>query len=217
MKTIQIIGVIPALICLLIIIIFNNKLQPKWLRLFIYFLLFTLASETGSILYSYFLKKSNHFIINIYSLVNFSFFFYIFYKAFEIKKIKSFIIFSFALFLLFSLINIIFIEGFYLFNVYTYSLGSIFIVWFCMLYFMYLFKSDKVINFFAIPMFWIATGLLFFYVGSLIQMTLINYIVKNHIDTDGLIFQFIMVTLNILLYGAFTVGFLCNRPWIKEK
>ena len=219
MKTIIIIIIsfIPTLISLLAVIIFYKKLQPKWLRLFFYLLVFTLAVDVGAVLYSYYFKKSNHFIINIYLPVNFSFYFLIFSKAFETKKLKKIIYTTFIIYLLFALYDIIFIEGFYYFNTYSYCLGGILIVICCLLYFMWLFTSDRLMNYFTLPMFWISTGLLFFYVGSLVLMSLMGYIIENHLDPHGHIYQFISVTLNVLLYGAFTISFLCNQVWKKPR
>jgi hypothetical protein len=113
--------------------------------------------------------------------------------------------------------DIIFFEGFLFFNIYSFCFGSILIVLCCLLYFMWLFTSNELINYFALPMFWISTGILFFYVGNLVQVSLMRYIITNHLDPAGSIYRFIMVTLNIILSGAFIAGFLCNRPWKKEK
>jgi hypothetical protein len=218
MKTIIIIiSFIPTLISLLAVIIFYKKLQPKWLRLFFYLLVFTLAVDVGAVLYSYYFKKSNHFIINIYLPVSFSFYFLIFSKTFETKKFKTIIYTAFIVYLLFFLYGIIFIEGLYYFNTYSYCLGSILIVMCCLLYFMRLFTSDRLMNYFTIPMFWISTGLLFFFVGNMVHMSLLRYIIDNHLDPAGHIYQFIMVTLNVLLYGSFTISFLCNQVWKKTR
>ncbi len=216
MKTI-IIDLIPTLISLLTVVVFYKKLRPKWLQLFFYFLLFTFMVEAGSAFYSYYLKKSNHFIINLFSFISFSFYFFLFYKTFEERKFRTFIYVVIFIYLLFSLCDIFFIEGFYYFNIYSFCFGSILIVLCCLLYFARLFTANELINYFTIPMFWISTGLLFFYVGNLVQVSLMNYIIKNHLDPDGSIYQIIMITLNLILYGTFTVGLLCNRPWKKEK
>ena len=217
MITNLIISSIPAIVCLLTGIVLYRRLQPKWLRLFIYFLLLTMAVEVIATFYSQYFKKSNHFIVNIYLPLSFGFYFFIFYKTFETKKNKIICSITFIIYLLFFLCDIIFIEGFYSFNSYSYSLGSILIVFCCLLYFMWLFTSDRVMNYFKIPMFWISTGLLFFFVGSLVEMSLFKYMMNNHLDIDGRIYQFIMITLNIVLYGAFTISFLCNQVWKKTS
>lgn len=216
MKTI-IIDCIPTLISLLAVIVFYRKLQPKWLQLFFYFLLFTLLVEVGSAFYSYYLKKSNHFIINIFSLVSFGFYFLFFYKTFVTKNAKKILCIISLPYIVFSFCDVVFIEGFYYFNIYSFCVGSILIVLCCLLYFKQLFAANELINYFRLPMFWISTGLLFFYTGNLVQVSLMNYIIQNQLDPEGRIYQIIMITLNLILYGTFTTGFLCNRPWKKEK
>ncbi len=210
------IDLIPTFISLVTVMLFYKRLQPKWLRLFLYFLVFTLAIEIGGAAYSHFLKRSNHFIINIYIPVNFGFSFFLYYKTFENKRFKTIIAAVSCLYILFFLFNIIFIEGFYSFNIYSFCLGSILLIICCLVYFTTLFTDDRLINYFSIPMFWISTGLLFFYTGSLVQMSLMEYIIKNNFDPDGFIYQLILVTLNILLYGCITVGLLCNQ-WTRKK
>lgn len=207
----------PTLASLLAVTIYYKRLQPKWLQLFFYFLLFTLAIETVAALYSQRYQKSNHFILNIYLLINFCFYLLIFMKAFEKRSLKIFARATLLLFVLFYLADIIFIEGFYYFNVYSFCIGSVFIVLCCLLYFMGLLTSDKLVNYFTIPMFWISTGLLFFYVGNLVQMSLLKYIIDNRLDPGGEIYLFISVTLNVLLYGALTISFLCKQPWKKTR
>lgn len=217
MITNLIISIIPPLICLLVIIFLYKKLHPKWLRLFIYYMVLTIAVEAITTFYSQYFKKSNHFIVNIYLPLSFCFYFFIFYKAFETKKNKILCSVACIIYLLFFVCDITFIEGFYSFNSYSYSLGSILIVFCCLLYFMWLFTSDRVMNYFKLPMFWISTGLLFFFVGSLVEMSLFKYMLNNHLDINGRIYQFIMITLNVILYSAFTISFLCNQVWRKPS
>jgi len=212
-----ILGFIPTIICLLAITIYYKRLQPKWLQLFLYLLLFTLAIEIGAALYSGYYKKSNHFIINIYLPISYAFYFFIFLKNLGTGKYASVIYTAFTVYVLCFLYDIIFIDGLFYFNTYSYCLGSILIVLCCLLYFMHLFKSDILLNYFALPMFWISTGLLFFYAGSLVEMSLIRYMINNHLDPDSSIYDIIMLILNVLLYGSFTMSFLCNIKWQKHR
>jgi hypothetical protein len=103
-----IIGLIPVLISLLISIIFYKRLKPSWLRLFTWFLLFSMLISITGYFYSFYLKRGNHFILNIYLLVQFLFYFGIFYKTFQTKKLKTFTLFvSICLSVLFSSTNFI--------------------------------------------------------------------------------------------------------------
>jgi hypothetical protein len=205
---------IPSLISLTIIIIVYKKLQPRWLRLFLFILLFTFITDTIANSYSQYFKKSNHFIINISMPFTIGFYFFIFYKIFESKKIKKIVFTSFIIYLLLFVCDITFINGLFYFNIYSYCLGSILIVFCCLLYFMRLFTSDMLINYFKIPMFWIATGLLFYYSGNVVQYSLMWYIIDHELD---FIYYPLMVLLNIVLYTAFSISFLCNQVWRKTR
>ncbi|MEP6950664.1 MAG: hypothetical protein ABI863_15370 [Ginsengibacter sp.] len=180
-------------------------------------MLFTIFTQVAGFVYSLYAKKSNHFIFNIYILVQFIFYFGIFYKTFQSKNLKlTTVLISFT-FLIYYWFNIIFKTGFYVFNSAGNSLGSILTIFCCLLYFVSLFTSEVVVNYFRISMFWIATGLLFFFVGNLIYLSLIGYIVEHNLDPRGDFYRYIMVTLNLLMYGLFSLGFISNQLWKKTK
>ncbi len=205
---------IPSIISLLIIISVYKKLQPQWLRLFLYFLFFSVVIDLTATFYSQYFKKSNHFIINLTLPVIFTFYFYIFYKAFETKKLRKMVYASFIIYMIFFFCDIIFINGLFFYNSYSYCLGCILIILCCLLYFMWLFTSEMLVNYFKIPMFWIATGLMFFYAGNIVLSSLMGSIIDHSLD---FIFYPISIILSIILYGALSIGFLCNKPWKKIR
>jgi len=211
-----IIGLIPVLISLLISIIFYKRLKPSWLRLFTWFLLFSMLISITGYFYSFYLKTGNHFIFNLYLLVQFLFYFGIFYKTFQTKKLKTFTLFVSICFLIYLLINFIFLDGFHTFNSLAFTIGSVLTILFCLLYFGALFNADGFINYFKIPMFWIATGILFFFVGNFLYLSFLNYILENNLDSGGNIYEVIIITLNLLLYCFFSIGFLSNQTWKKR-
>jgi hypothetical protein len=211
-----IIGLIPVLISLLISIIFYKRLKPSWLRLFTWFLLFSMLISITGYFYSFYLKRGNHFILNIYLLVQFLFYFGIFYKTFQTKKLKTFTLFVSICFLIYLLISFIFLDEFHTFNSLAFTIGSVLTILFCLLYFGALFNADGFINYFKIPMFWIATGILFFFVGNFLYLSFLNYILENNLDSGGNIYEVIIITLNLLLYCFFSIGFLSNQSWKKK-
>src|SRR5690348_6086752 len=142
-----IIGLIPVLISLLISIIFYKRLKPSWLRLFTWFLLFSMLISITGYFYSFYLKTGNHFIFNLYLLVQFLFYFGIFYKTFQTKKLKTFTLFVSICFLIYLLINFIFLDGFHTFNSLAFTIGSVLTILFCLLYFGALFNADGFINY----------------------------------------------------------------------
>ena len=211
-----IISLIPILTSLVISIILYKRLEPLWLRSFTWFMLFTVILSVAGYVYSFYFKKSNHFIFNIYLPFQFLFYFGIFYKTFQSKKLKLIIILVSIGFSIYTFSDFFDIIHFYTFNSLANTLGSILIIFFCLIYFVSLFKSEGIINYFKIPMFWIATGLLFFFVGNIIYLSFIDYIIMFNLDKSGSVYWFIMTTLDLLLYSFFSIGFLSNQAWRKK-
>ncbi len=211
-----VIGLIPVLVSLLISVIFYKRLKPSWLRLFTWFLLLTILISVAGYVYSFDFKSGNHFIFNIYLLIQFLFYFAFFYKTFQTKKLKTITVVLGISFLVYLLTGFLFLNGFHTFNSLGFTIGSVVTILFCLLYFGTLFNAEGFINYFRIPMFWIATGILFFFVGNFIYLSFLNYILANNLDSGGNIYEFIIITLNLLLYCFFSIGFLSNQTWKKR-
>lgn len=195
---------------------FYKVLQPEWLRILAWFLIFALLTQVAGSFYSNYTGKSNHFIFNIYFGLEYLFYFFLFYIGFQSKKMKILMVIFAMVFIIFYSVNIFFGKGLYLFNTTTYTFGSLLIIISSLLYFVLLFLSDETINYFRMPMFWIAAGLLFYYIGVGVYMSLLDYIVRNDLDKGGQLYGIIAFILNILLYAMFTFGFLSNRPWKRK-
>lgn len=208
---------LPLIFSLIISILFYKRLRPRWLRVFTFILIFFLITDYTAFLYSRITHQSNHFIINIVLLITFPFYLIVFYKAIEKQILKKIVLFFSAAFLFFYFYNIIYKQGFLSINSYTYSVGSIIMIICCLLYFAQLFVSEKEINYFTLPIFWISTGIMFYYAINLIYNSLVNYIIKEHIDPHGNIFAVFMIVSNLILYGLFSIGFLSNQKWKAQK
>ena len=195
---------------------FYRRLEPQWLRWFTWLLMVTLIAQAAGSFYSNYFKKSNHFIFNIYIGIEFLFYFLLFHKEFRNKKTQKLTSMFAVTFTVFYLCKILFGKGLFVFSIASYIFGSVLTIICCLLYFVWLFVSDEPINYFRIPMFWIATGLLFYYVGESVYMSLLDYLVRNKIDEGGHFYTIITVILNLLLYTLTTFGFLSNRPWQKR-
>lgn len=194
---------------------FYKKLDPAWLRFLVWFLIFTLLTQLAGFFYSYYYQKSNHFIFNIFIFIQFLFYFFLFYKAFEQPNLRSFVILMGIFFMIYFFYRIFSGSGLWVFQSDTNTTGSICVVICCLLYLVSLFNSDKVINYFRMPVFWIVTGLLFYFAGTIIYLGLVNYINKNNLD-NGAFYNLIMTTLDCLLYGLFTFGFISNQVWKRK-
>lgn len=210
----NILGTLPAVICFIVAVIFYKRIKPTWLKPIVYYLGFTIIIMALSIFWAFYLKRSNHFIYNIYFPVAFLFYFFLFTKGFETAKEKKIIYLFTLIYLLVVLIDMILFNGINYFNNYAFCAGAILIIICTLIYFIKLFLAEGIVNYFKIPMFWISMGLLFFYVGSLVLMALLPYLISNHL---GNIYGNIMHVLNCLLYFAIIAGFLCNQTWKKTR
>ena len=205
-------------LCISIIVgfVYYKKLQPNWLQYFVWYLLYTLLFEIVAYLYSHYTKRSNHFLINSNIIIEFLFYFYIFFKTFQKKILKQLTCIMAVIYMLYNLYYIFAGAGIFIYNSSGNSIGSVFIIICCLIYFYSLFQSELNINYFRIPMFWIATGLLFFLVGNALYLALLNYILDYRLDPHANFYLSINITLNLLLYSLFTCGFLSNQLWKKE-
>ncbi|MBS1737192.1 MAG: hypothetical protein JSS98_11400 [Bacteroidetes bacterium] len=195
---------------------FYKSLPGKWLKILVWFLLFTFLMQEAGYWYSIYFKKSNHFIYNIYLLTQFVMYLLLFYHSIQQKTIKSFILWMLAFFVGYYTYQLFSASGIFVFLANANLVGSIATIACCLLYLVTLFQSEKIINYFQLPMFWITTGLLFYFTGNFLYLGLIDYISKNHLDTDGHIYLYMIVILNCLLYGLISIGFLSHRIW-KNK
>ena len=208
---------LPLFICLLISFCVNKRLNKPWLKFFPLYLLLKSITEFVAYNYSAITHHSNHFIINLVFLLDFPFYFFVFYKVFNDQKYKKLTLLFSLIFLGFYIYNIGFNQGFRYINSYTFSLGSLFLIITSLIYFVQVFNSDKEINYFRIPMFWISTGIMFNYVCNLIYWSLVGYIIANHVDPDGFIFGVVLTISNLVLYGFISIGFLSNIQWNQKR
>lgn len=176
------------------------------------FLGFTLFVEWGAAFEWFIINGSDHWIFNIYIVAEFCFYFFLFRKMLKNKKAKTVAFFGAILFPVVVVANCLFIKGGFN-RLATYSIisGSLLIIAFACMYFYQLLQTPEKMKLFAIPFFWICTGLLFFYAGQFVIMAIFPYLAYNKDATFTQIFRTVVDNLNILLYCCFIIGFLCQR------
>jgi hypothetical protein len=212
-----IIGSIPLMISTVVSIILYRKLDPRWLRLFPWFLAITFIIQAGGFYYSHIFKKSNHFIFNSYILIEHVFYIFIFYKALENKRLKNFVFIILLAFIIIYFFEIFLFNNYFVYNGFARNIGQFLTFCCCLLYLFELLSSSKSINYFTIPMFWITTGIMLATVGNFAYLSFFDYIMENNLDPNGEVYGIITTSLSILEYGLFTFGFLCKNIWIKAK
>lgn len=187
---------------------FIDRPAAHYLRLFPPFLLISIFIE---ILGYYFATtgRSNVWIYNFFSLMEFCFYFFVISLIVTNPGMKKIIRISIILYAAGTLINIFFIQGMKMIHTITYSIGCLLVVIFCIFYFLELFRLPKSVKLHNNPAFWICSGLLFYYCCGFPLYGLFNYLMKIS-DLFVRNFYLIITILNIFLYSLFTIGFLCR-------
>lgn len=187
---------------------FINKPAELYLRIFPPFLLASIIIE----LLGYYLasiSKSNVFLYNFFSVMEFCFYFYVISLIIANVRMKKIVRIAIILYALAATINILFIQGMKMIHTITYSIGCLLVVIFCIYYFLELFRLPRSVKLHSNPAFWICSGLLFYYCCGFPLYGLFNYLMKIS-DLFVRNFYTIITILNIFLYSLFTIGFLCR-------
>jgi len=188
-----------------------SRLKGTALRLFPFFLLFIVLVELTGRYIRTVLHQYNNWLYNISTTLEFIYYAYIFEKYFKNERYKKIA----ARFMLFYpvvvLVNLTFIQGFTKFHSYTMVLGSFFMLVLCCLFFYEVLLTPLELELYRVPMFWISTGIFFFYLGDLSYDLCYNLLVKYALDTGRKLFTTINNNLILVLYSCFIIAFLCKR------
>jgi hypothetical protein len=191
-----------------------QKRLPEGLRLFPFFLMFTLVVEILGWRLSE-IPKNNADLYNFFSVSAFTYYMYLLMEVVYSRKAKKIILYIMSIFAVIALSNILFIQKINSFHTMTYSIGCLLIVVISMYYFYEMLQVPRFIDLKKEPAFWIAAGLLFFYICTLPVLGVLNYL----FSIPGVIarsLEQIISILNVLLYSLFTIGFLCRISFRKS-
>ena len=185
-------------------------------NLLLYFIPFLFLTVTVEYIGGWYLSHGvrNYWIFNVFTTIEFLFYSFLFYLHYRKKFLKNMVLISMALFISTVVLNLLFIQGFNnTFNTYTFLLGSFFIVVFCCLFFYESVLPDKIDQqLVKQPFFWICSGLLIYYLGSVIINALFEYLRNNDLGEEGKkIYGTINHTLNVILYSSFCIAFYLCR------
>lgn len=174
-------------------------------RYFLYFLWFTfLIDVTGTILNHF--SIDNKLVYEVFTIGSFLFYFYWFNTILKNKTFKSIAKFSAIMFLGVTLIA--YILPSYGGQGYAFVTGAICILLLTFLHLFQLLRGDEILVVKYKLSFWITTALLLFYVGIIPLILLSQYL-----NVEGASRTVIFISLNIILYGCYIIGFI----WTKKK
>jgi hypothetical protein len=160
-------------------------------------------------------ERNEKFIIfNIFTAAEFVFYSLLFRFHLTNKLLRHIIILLIPIYLLLFILNVIFIQGISSsFHSYTFLLGSFFmVVYSCFFLYESILPESINVKLSHQPFFWITIGLLIFYLGSVIINALVEYLTKSDFQKQGIIiYQNITNSLNVILYGSFSIAFILCR------
>ncbi len=153
----------------------------------------------------------NIFVHNIYYLVHFSFFFYVFMKVIDNIRFKKYIGICLGVFLLFFFNDTVFTGIFENSFTKTYIAGAGILVVCIILYYVNILQSSQVLVIKNDLLFWVSVGLFLFYIGYIPIKIIRTWFYKP--DSFFEILLIIQFSLIIIMCLFFLTGFL----WMKKK
>jgi len=210
-----IVGSFTLFIALIVSLVFYGNAEPRWFRVFTWFMLAKVFTKVSAYVYWRFTGKSDHFILNTFILIEYGFYAFFCYKAVVMPVYKQSIAIAAGLLTL-SWIMLVPRDYFH-YNSVERILGILFSFFCCAIYIAELLITDEVIDFFTTPMFWIVTGIMFANLGMFLYFSFFDYIIKNNLDSEG---TFYIITENLtdnVQFFFFIMAFLCKRIWKKTS
>ena len=166
------------------------------------YLLMNFIAET----YGIFVKESDYWIYNIATFLEFIFYFFIFYRALSGSGMRKIILWFSCLYFPFAIVNIVLIQGIHHFHTNSFLVGSVFLIFLAIAYLRQVIMNIEIINPLRQSMFWITTGVLFFYLGSFFYLGFFEYMQEFHSSLIP-IFRQILNLLNVILYFFYIIAF----------
>src|SRR4030095_9411652 len=187
---------------------------PLYLRLLTFTLMINFVIDTiGTYLVLNNYPTNN--LYNIYNIFYFELYLIIMYSIVKNRRAKRIMFNIMIAFAIIGIVNLFFIQWFQNFQSFTYSLGCLLVVAFCIYYFFELFLAPTYIKLAYEPSFWLTTGLLFYYC-CIFPMASVMNIIGTDIPLKTINFiQTLNVLVNVLMYSLFTIAFVC-RMKIKK-
>lgn len=188
---------------------------PSNLKLFSCLLGLTFLVElTASILLV--LHIRNFWLYNLFMLVEFSCYGYYYLQFIKISLLQRVLKTFLVIFPTFWAVTIFFVFKLTIWNSYVIVFGSFFTVLFSFMYYYQLITSPEIQPLRKLPEFWIATGMLTFYLGALPFYGMLNFLIHSH-RTVAITLADVLEIMNIIMYGLFSYAFICRIINIKKS
>ncbi len=186
------------------------------LRLFSCLLGLTFLVEVTAAFLAFRLVISNTRLYNAFTLIEFWTYGYFYLYLLQAKILRRILLFFLVIFPIFWLVTVLLLFGFGKWNSYVMIVGSFFSILFALMYYYQIITAKEILSLGTLPEFWIATGMLIFYLGALPFFGMLNYLVKHN---QGIAKSLLVVyqILDTLMYALFSYAFLCRTRNTKKS
>jgi hypothetical protein len=190
-----------------------KNLRPSFWKLFPVFLLVIVACEIPGYILAFNNEMETNRTLYVFFVIPLEFLFY-FWLLFKMTKEKhpyvfaSGLVFYIASFITEYLFYPTMKSGFFLSL--SYTTGNLILLVFVFIYFLKLINSNELLGFYKTMGFWVAAGLLIFWLGSFPYYGLMNFMWPAH-KNIFIVYTWVVTFLNYFMYLSFTVGFLCKK------
>lgn len=194
-----------------------KQMSDRRLLIFAIYYLISFATEITSDLYSYFSRKENHFIYNIFLFSVIGLYYLIFKSTIKKPLLNWIVTYINPVIFIYAVINLSFFQGFFNYNTYTHYAETYFIMLCCIFYFYDVLRSDNVIYPLKEYFFWIAAGLFISNMCSISYYLFFYDMIKVEIDPDGIIYEYVNFISKIIEYTLAIFAFLSAPRWKKNN
>ncbi len=188
-------------------IVHYRKYRASNEKYFLIFLWYTFLVDLVGAGLGHIYNVDNYWLYNGYLVTMYLFYFYWYYRILKSTNFRRFTRFFSAVFILVALASFIW-QPMNIYHMYTFNAGALFVLILTVFHFYQLLNDDQVLIVKYKLSFWISTGLLLFSVGMIPLFSLSEYL-----DFQGPGYVITLVSLNVILYGCYIIGFI----WTKKS
>lgn len=195
------------IIALITAIKYYGKYKNTTEKWFVFFLAYTVLTETVGVYVAYFLKEYDLTIYHIFIVVSFMFYFYWFQSILKSQNQQKIITALSILFFVYAVYNLS-VLSWDNYHTKTFIVGAVINIIASIFFFSQLLNDKEEIEVQKNLKFWISTGLILFNVGMVPFM-----LFSQEFNANNETRTVIIVLLNFILYFCYSIGFiLCKKP-----
>ncbi|NGM65368.1 hypothetical protein [Sphingobacterium sp. SGR-19] len=161
-------------------------------------------------------EKESAQIYNCFMLMQYVAFAHYFQQIIQLRWARKVIQVFLYLFPVLWYLLVFFVFKFSEWNSYVYMIGGVFTIFFAIVYCYELLSAEEPLMLRNCSEFWVAIGLIFFYVCSVPYMGMYRFLTEYHVNLATLLWVPLQIS-NIVMYSLFTYAFICQLTITKRS